>query len=115
MPFQVFVQVDNQSVTIDVDQWETILRVKGTIEDKMGILLDNYRVLFNGKQLDDNSTVGECNIVKESTLRVVGTLNGGMNEGTVVINIRTLVGQKISKIEAKMSDTVGDLKDKIQD
>ena len=48
----------------DITLATTILELKHKIQDKEGIPPSAQRLIFNGKDVDDRSTVAECNIKK---------------------------------------------------
>lgn len=75
---QIFIRTLNgKSVTIECESTDTIDSIKSKIEDKEGVQKNEQRLIFAGKQIDDNVTLEDAGIENLATVHLVLRLLGG--------------------------------------
>jgi len=75
---QIFVKtLTGKSIVTDVDTTDTVLTLKKMVADKEGIPVDQQRLIYGGKQLEDSRQLSDYNIQRDSTVHLVLRLRGG--------------------------------------
>ncbi|KAG0529486.1 hypothetical protein BDA96_05G102500 [Sorghum bicolor] len=92
-------------ITVEVDSLDTIGNVKDMIESIEGFPKHQQCLLFDKKQLEDNSTIADNNICKEATLLLV--LHSSPR-GTMQIFVETIL--RTLALEVNSTDTISNVK-----
>jgi len=72
---QIFVKtLTGNDITIDVEPNESIADIKLKIQEKLDISPEKQKLIFAGKQLENEKTISDYNIQKESTIHLVYSL-----------------------------------------
>jgi ubiquitin len=108
---QLFIKTLNgDTITIQANSTDKILTVKEKIQKKQDNLLPSHqRLLYGGKQLEDDKTLMDYNILSEATLHLVVRLKGGQT-----IYVKTLIGD-VFTFEFDENQTIAEVKQKIEE
>lgn len=74
---QIFIKTLNgKSIAIDVESSDSVESLKQKIFDREGIKVDEQRLIYAGKQMEDERTIDDYGIQKEATIHLVLRLRG---------------------------------------
>ncbi|AQZ12144.1 RUB1 (YDR139C) [Zygosaccharomyces parabailii] len=66
-----------KEIAVELNEEDPIYRIKELLEEKEGIPPSQQRLIFQGKQIDDQQTVSSAKLVDGMQLHLVLTLRGG--------------------------------------
>ena len=104
MTIYVRTQTD-KTITLVVQQTDTIENVKAKIKEKEGIPSHQQILSFNAKELENHRTLSDCNIQHKRTIYLCSSFQ---------IFVKLCTGKTLT-LDAESSDTIGNLKAKIED
>ena len=76
----MFIKIKNLTgrvIDLDVEEDDTVDRVKERVEEKEGIPPSQQRLIFGGKAMGDTKKLSDYKIVAGNTLHLVLALRGG--------------------------------------
>ncbi|KAF5823452.1 putative Ubiquitin-like domain-containing protein [Helianthus annuus] len=110
MEIDILIFYNGETITLKVKPSDTIYSIKAMIQDETQKPIDEQDLIFNRTVLHNDDTLAGCDIHKESTL----TLLWSARVYIMKIFIKTAT-EKTVTLHVKPSDTIYNLKLKIQD
>lgn len=90
---QIFVKdLKGKTYTFDIEEDDNVLEIRNQFSKKAEIPVEQIRLFFNGKQLEDGRTLREYKIGKESIVMSVLRLRGGLrDQSSIVANDTSII------------------------
>lgn len=87
---QIFVRtITGNTITLDVKPYDSFYDIKFQLEDRTGIPCYQQRVLFSGRQVDDENSLIDYDIESNNTLHITQRLYGGVYDPSLAALAKT--------------------------
>ncbi|ESN93656.1 hypothetical protein HELRODRAFT_157839 [Helobdella robusta] len=93
-----------KEIEIDIEPTDKVERIKERVEEKEGIPPAQQRLIFSGKQMNDEKTAADYKVTGGSVLHLVLALRG----------VKTLTGIEI-EIDIEPTDKVERIKERVEE
>jgi len=100
----------SNTVSVNVNENDTVKHLKDIIQDKEGIPCDLQRLSYNSRCLPNHFNIRDCSLDDNSIVSLSMGLQGG-----VQVNIKPIGKAPTFSIEMELSETVEHLKSRIQE
>ena len=97
-----------KTIVFDYKSTYTVADIKAQIQNKEGIPPDQMRLVFDGRQLEDERTLGDYNIDKKALLHLILRLRGGMFHMTSSREEFVQLGGEIPEVQVPVRFGPGD-------
>ena len=75
---QIYIKtLTGRKIPLNVETDQQIIKIKEYIQEKEGVLVDQIRLIYSGRQLNDTATINDYNIQAGSTIHMILSLRGG--------------------------------------
>lgn len=76
--FLLIILIESFQIEIDIEPTDKVERIKERVEEKEGIPPQQQRLIFSGKQMNDEKTAQDYKVQGGSVLHLVLALRGGL-------------------------------------
>ncbi len=99
---QIYVDVKEEKITLEVEDTDTVESVKEKIADKTGILADKQTLMYNGESMQDGKSLQDYNVQEDTTIECFAA------EESNNITLRALVSVYDGDVLFSVRETVSD-------
>ncbi len=70
-------KLDGQKEEFSLEPTDAVMKVKETLAEKTGVHKDQIRLIFKGKPMLDDKTLGDQGVTAGSTIHMIMQMRGG--------------------------------------